>query len=291
MEDEMTESNRIVYEFLDYRAFLRAYVESKRAENPNYSIRSIAYRLECDPGFFNRILNGKRNLSRAHALRLGEILKLTKKELRYFVQLVQFCQAKTQAEKDRLFAELEMMRDMKVAQVTTRQYEIYSHWYYIVLRELLNVIPTDGARIDHQQLAGFLEPSVKPAEVKNALQILERSGVVECEESGVVRLKDKFISSGENIPQVVVDRILTEFTERAREAIDRFPRSERHLSTLTFSVSQTGYEKIKSKIAEYRREILTMVDNETDRAERVYHINFHLFPVTRAIEDGKGAEG
>lgn len=283
----MDEQTRSVYDFLDYRAFLKSYIEEKRAENPGFSIRSIAYRMECDPGFFNRILNGKRNLSQAHALRLSDILKLTKREQRYFAQLVQFCQAGTQAEKDRLFAELETMRDMKVARVTTRQYEIYSHWYYIVLRELLNVIPADGAGIDYQRLAGYLEPSVKPTDIKNALRVLERSGVLERNETGGIRLTDKFISSGENIPQVVVDRILTEFTDRAREAIDRFPRNERQLSTLTFSVSHKGYEKIKRRLAEYRREILTIVDNETDKAERVYHMNFHLFPVTKPIGDAE----
>lgn len=88
--------------------------------------------------------------------------------------------------------------------------------------------------------------------------------------------------SAREIPRVLVNRYLIEFMQLAQESIDRFDREERSLSTLTFSVSAKGYERIKDRLDEFRREVLAIVDSEEEPQERVCHMNLHLFPVSKA---------
>ena len=72
-----------VYDYLNFRDFLREHLASRRKENPHLSLRSIAYRIGCDPGLFSKVLNGTRSLSAESVLKLVEVLRLGKKE-RYY---------------------------------------------------------------------------------------------------------------------------------------------------------------------------------------------------------------
>ncbi|HEX3020053.1 MAG TPA: TIGR02147 family protein [Chitinispirillaceae bacterium] len=89
------------------------------------------------------------------------------------------------------------------------------------------------------------------------------------------------------MPQVIVNRFLLEFADLAKRAVDVIPRSNRRFSTLTFSVSQNSFLKIAERIDEFRRDLLKIVENDEDKPDRVYHLNFHLFPVTAVQKDKK----
>ncbi|MFP4416775.1 MAG: TIGR02147 family protein [Fibrobacterota bacterium] len=277
-----------IFNYLDYREFLRDFVEEKRKTNPSISFRSIAYRLGCDAGFFNRILRGKRNLSAELTLKLSKILKLSSQEQRFFELLVNFSQARKQAEKDHFFEQMHQFRTMKIKELSVQQYAVCSHWYYVVLRELLHVVKgTHQEEFSSERLAMTLEPKIKVGEVRDALDTLQRLGIVERTGKDAYTLADRFITSGKEIPQVIVNRILIEFMELAREAIDRIPRSRRSMSMLTFSTSEQAWERIQAKIADFRKEIFAIVEADTQPATQVYHMNLHCFPVTKPF---KGAE-
>jgi uncharacterized protein (TIGR02147 family) len=271
-----------LFEYLDFRAFLNDFIDAKKKENPHFSERMIASRLNCNPGFFNRVLKAKRNLSQHYVLKLGAVLKLSAKQKRYFELLVNFNQAKKQIEKDHFFSQLDMFRTSKVKQTASAQHELYSQWYYTVLRELINLIPcTDSSEETCQMLAKYFEPRVPIELLRQGLTALESLGLLERRGSGVLRVKERFITSGADIPQVITNRVLMQFMDLARLSIDKFPRAQRSLSTLTVSVSEKGYEKIREKIDQFRREIFSMVNEEDEDIDRVYHLNMQLFPVTR----------
>jgi len=67
----------------------------------------------------------------------------------------------------------------------------------------------------------------------------------------------------------------------AKEAVDRFPRDTRSISTLTLSLSAEVYAAIDAKLALFRREVLDMVKNDTNGVDRVYQFNFQVFPLTQ----------
>ncbi|MDD5674617.1 MAG: TIGR02147 family protein, partial [Chitinivibrionales bacterium] len=69
-------------------------------------------------------------------------------------------------------------------------------------------------------------------------------------------------------------------TDLAKEAIDRFPRQERSMSTLTFSISEQGYKSISERLAMFRREVLEIAKADKNR-DRIYHMNFHMFPLSK----------
>lgn len=271
-----------LFEYLDFRVFLSDFLAEKRRENPHFSDRMVAARLDCNPGFFNRVLKGMRNLSPQYVLKLVEILKFNAKQRRYFELLVSYNQAKKQIEKDHFFRQLDIFRTSKIREAAVSQHAMYSEWFFVVLRELINIVPcTTISDETCRMLAKYFNPRVTPDQVRQALTALDKLGLLAKRKNGTFCAKERFITSGTEIPQVVVNRVLMQFMELATMAIDRFPRPERSLSTLTFSVSEKGYGKIREKLDQYRREILSIVNEERESVDRVYHLNMHLFPVTQ----------
>ena len=271
-----------IFEYLDYRAFLSDHIAAKKAENPGYSVRMVASRLGCDPGFFDRVLKAKRNLSTQYVLKLAGILKLNAKQKHYFELLVHYTQAKKQIEKDHYFKQLDIFRSSKVKETAVSQHAMYSQWYFVVLRELIDLLACkDTSDETCRTIAKQFVPRVTPDQVRQALATLQEVGLLTRKGNGAFAVKERFITSGRDIPQVVVNRVLMQFMDLARLSIDLFSRQERSLSTLTFSVSEKGYGKIRDKLDQYRREILSIVNERDDEIDRVYHLNMHLFPVSK----------
>jgi uncharacterized protein (TIGR02147 family) len=283
---KMSEIEKKLFEYLDYREFLKNFIENMKKENPAYSMRAFAAKLECNPGQFNRILKGERNLLPAHIVEIGSIAKFSKKEKRFFELLVAFNHAKKQSEREYFYEQMQQFRKTNVKQVSSEQYLMYSHWYYLVIRELLSIVDC-GDQSDDQckKLSKLLDPSVSSPEIRDALDTLLRLGVIERKENGRIGSADRFTASGGEVPQVIVNRFLLEFNDLARRALDVVPKSQRRFSTLTFSVSRKGYQKISERIDEFRRELLAMVEDDLEELDRVYHLNFHLFPVSKSFKE------
>jgi uncharacterized protein (TIGR02147 family) len=273
--------NRI-YDSLDYRQFLAGFIEERKQENPSYSMRAFASRANLNPGFLHRALTAERNLSPAHVLALGKALKLTKKEQRYFELLVGYNQAKRQIERDHYFEQMHQFRKTVIKQVSVEQYGLYTHWYYLVIREILAILPCKEESDECiKKIGQALEPAITPSEVRAAIETLKKLGVIVRRKNGTLQPAASLTASGNEVPQVIVNRFFLEFTDLARRAIDSQPRGERRLSSLTFSASAAGFHKIRERIDEFRSELMAMIENDRERLSRVYHVNFQLFPVTR----------
>jgi uncharacterized protein (TIGR02147 family) len=271
-----------IFEYLDYRVFLQEHIAGRKMENQHYSVRSLALRLGCNAGFFNRVLKGSRNLSQQYILKLADLLRLNAKQKQYFELLVHFNQSKKQVEKDHYFRQLDLFRSSKVKQTQIAQYALYSEWFYTVLRELINIIPCrDTSDETCKLLARHVDPRLTVDQVRIALSTLSELGLLVRKPDGGFSVKERFITSGADIPQVVVNRVLMQFMDLAHFSLDRYSRQERSLSTLTFSVSEKGFGKIREKLDQYRREILAVVNDDKETLDRVYHLNLHLFPVSR----------
>jgi uncharacterized protein (TIGR02147 family) len=282
----MPEMDKKLFEYMDYREFLRDYIEAMKRENTAYSMRAFATKLACNPGQFNRILKGERNLLPAHIVEVGNTARFSKKEKRFFELLVAYNHAKKQSEREYFYEQLQQFRNANVKQVSSEQYLLYSHWYYLVIREMLSIVECcDPKDEQYRRLSKLLDPSISLSEMQDALETMMRIGVIERKSDGRLAPAERFTASGGEVPQVIVNRFLLEFTDLARRALDVVPRSQRRFSTLTFSVSKQGYQKISDRIDEFRREILGIIEEDQEELDRVYHLNFHLFPVSKSFQE------
>jgi len=92
---------RSIYDYTDYRRFLKDQFLEKKKTNPLFSYRSFNRVAGItSSAFLKQVLDGKRNLGNRGIQMVARGFCLTEAETRHFEYLVKFNQSETEAERD-----------------------------------------------------------------------------------------------------------------------------------------------------------------------------------------------
>jgi uncharacterized protein (TIGR02147 family) len=266
-----------VFEYTDYRLFLKDAYDARRKANSNFSYRFIASKVGfASPGFFTNVLKGKKDISLKLAHKFAELFKLGRKEKEYFELLVLFNKATGNGEKKEYLDRLLAMRGSHVKKVEAHQYEYFEKWHYTAVREAMALVPFRG---DYRALAALIRPPISIQDARKAVEVLERLGLVKPGPDGVYERTDAVISAGDEISRVLLNAYQVQAMDLAKNALENLPAGTRNFSTLTLSVSGNTYAAMVEELRAFRRRLLEMANNSQD-PDRIYQMNFHVFPLT-----------
>jgi uncharacterized protein (TIGR02147 family) len=275
-----------IYQYTDYRAFLRDYFAEQKAARPGFSHQYFARRAGIkSTGFVLHVIKGERNLTRPVMLGIARAIGFNPKQTGYFEDLVSFCQAKNQNEREYYFNRVSALRKkIRVSALDDKQYAFYSEWHHAVLRELVNIM------CDETSAAAFaktLIPPIDPKQAKQSLSLMEELGVLKKDHSGKYRQAEQFISGGGQVRSTAIVAYQKEMLEQAKRAWDRFSTDETTMHTVTLCMSEGLLERVRQEVRDFKERLLDMAGSEEKNPERVYHLNINLFPVTKAIQGEK----
>ncbi len=264
-----------LFDYTDYRAFLRDWFEAAKKERDALSYRFIAGRLGIDPGFLVRIFQGAKHISETHLPALCKVIRLTKRESVYFERLVLFCKAKGEREIQERFVALMELRESKIREISSKQYRYYQNWYVPAIRVLVAAVEFKG---DFEKLARTLNPSISTEEAREAIHILEDLQMIKRSRSGIWETLDSHISAGD----AWVDKSVKEFQKQAfmlgLRAMDAVPKEMRELSTLTFSIPREEFSTVQDLVRDFRAKVARWTLGQ-ESADSVYHMNIQVFPM------------
>ena len=274
-----------IFDFIDYREYLKAYFTDRKSRDARFSHRWLAQRLNLSTSnFILLVMQGKRNLNPALRLRLSEVLKHGKKESEYFEAMVNFAQAKTGREKDLCFEHLTVKRRNATLRILREcHYEYYSNWYHPIIRELVCAPQFDGTP---EWLARALVPPITPGQAKRSIQLLLKLGMIKGKGRKYSQC-DPVVSTGPEVASMAVRSFHRAMGTLAIEALDRIPRAERSITCSTIKVSCKDYARITARVEEFRKELLAFAASDDD-GDRVYQMNFQIFPVTVDVRERDG---
>jgi uncharacterized protein (TIGR02147 family) len=272
-----------VYQYFDYRKLLKELYQERKAQDSKFSYRYICLKSGIrSPGYFSNVLAGKSNISLKVVLKLSQVFGLKRPEAEYFELLVLFNQAKTHDEKNHIFDRILKLKKSKVKTLDASYYELFRHWYYPAIRELMDFYSFNG---DYRELSQMLAPPVTPKEAERAVGVLESLGLIRKNENGAYERVEALASTGDEIRSMAIVQFQQATLELAKQSFDAFPMEARDISTLTISISHRNFSKVKEKIRNVRREILELAKAD-EKTDTVYHLNFIAFPLT----EWKGSE-
>lgn len=275
-----------IYSYLDYRKFLQDLYAERKAKSKFFSYRYLAQKTGLKSvGFFTWVLQGKRNLSPRLVLKFAEVFKLNKAETGYFELLVSYNQAKSHEEKKHYFDKIASLKRTSSMVVDTDQYEFYEKWYYSAIREVIGIQPF---KEEYGRLGKSLIPPISAGEAKRSVDLLEKLGFIEKDAGGAFVRKDSTITTGEIWKSVAITHFQLQALDLAKQAMDRFAKSERDMSTLTLSCSAETFAAIRERMKSWRQELAELVKNDP-RPDGVFQINFQAFPLSRPIPAAPGA--
>jgi uncharacterized protein (TIGR02147 family) len=272
-----------VFDYTDYRKFLRDAFAQKKAQDRSFTYRRLASAAGFkSAGFFTQILQGSTNISDQTVANLSLAFGLAKREAQYFACIVKYNQAESHDAKKAHFLKMVAFKKARVKTVDPQSYDLYDKWYYSAIRAVLHYRPFDG--VDYKQLARAVVPAITPAEARRAVAVLTKLGFVSRDDGGRYVLTDKHITTGLNTDSIVINNFVINTLEIARDAFYRFPKDKRSFSSLTLSVSGDGFDKIKQRCDEFRKELVEIVKNDR-KIDRVYQVNLQAFPLTPLLEE------
>ena len=279
----MSETKRAkkVFEYLDYREFLKDYYNSKKEANPAFSLRVFSDKIGFKAkDFISRVMNGDKNLSNQSIPKVASGLRLGKHETEFFIGLVKFNQAETTEERNAAFDE--MQAALKVVRFAEKQhilghtqYMVYSHWRHLTIRSLIGMFGFDG---DYEALAKQVHPHITADEARKSVKLLEECELIKKDKNGKYVLTENAITTGDRTSKLALRGYHQHCLKLAAESIDRDPPGSRHISGLTLGISQEGYERIVERINAFRKEI-ALIAEEDKESDKVFQLQFALFPV------------
>lgn len=272
-----------VFEYLDYRAFLKDYYAAKKANGRGFSFRSFSRRAGLrSPNHLKRVMDGDRNLTSTMAVVYTEALGLSGERSTYFCDLVQFGQARSSAERNAAYQRLTRFRGYREAhKLDLAHSEYHSTWYLPAIRELV-------LRHDFQDDAGWIArqmvPPITRSEANKAVQLLLKLGLLSREDGTLVQTS-RVLSTGAETLGLHIGNYHRTMMKRAAESIDLVPAPRRDISSLTFCVGDDGLKRIKERIQQFRKELIAMLEQE-EFGTQVVQLNMQLFPLsTRAVKE------
>jgi uncharacterized protein (TIGR02147 family) len=269
-----------VFDFVDFRAYLKSCYEEKRKRTPSFSYAVFARLAGLkNKAFLFQIVNGEKKLSHVHCYKLSKMLAHTKEEAAYFENIVDFKLAKN--DEDREFYYKKAMENKSgtafpAHMLRKDQYEYLSHWYHTAVRALIGLRPF---RDDYAWLSQKLSQAITKTQAKKSVQLLDRLGLIAKGNDGVYRVKENKIKAGDEISQTARNRFLCQYAALARNSIMDHPPETHSISSLTLGISERMFEIIRKEERQYKNKIVELVSSD-EKADRVYQYQLMLFPLT-----------
>lgn len=272
---------RSVFEFYDYRKFMREFYEERKRVSA-FSWREFS-RLAgfSSPNYMKVVCDGKSRLSKAGVDRVATAMGLVDYEKEYFTLLVDYAETLDEGKKKQALARIrELSREYHVKMLDGDSYAYFESWLNPVIRELapMNL----GAK--PLALARMCYPEASATEVRESLDFMVHAGILEKKGEYEYAQAEKVISGSSEIMPLAIRSMHRQMAKFAGEALDLIPLSKRHITGVTLSVRQADYARIVKELEHFRQKILNIARG-VKAGEQVYRLNLQFFPLTKPKEE------
>lgn len=275
-----------IFEYSDYREFLKAFYTTKKDEESGFSYRSFSMKAGfASPNIYHLVMHGKRNLTEESAIAFANTMELGKKEQQYFKILVSFNQART-PESRRYFMELlhNLKKDKLGTQLKHDQIEYVSNWYYVAIRELVYLphFKEDPAWIRRQ-----LENRITVKQAKDGIEKLLNLGLIKRDENGKLMQSDEMVATECEMSKAAVYSFHQQMLSLAKDVLAGATRNNHEISGTTMAVSERQFSEIKKMVHEFHESVQRYISKNPDVPQDIFQLNIQFFPLTTDDDNGK----
>jgi len=269
-----------VFEYSDYRHYLRDYYEAMKARNGALSYRYLSQKAGINSSaFFPQVIDGSRNLTKQSLLKVCRALDLQGPEAEFFENLVFFNQARTVEEKNHFFERLVAVQSKaRDVQVPPDRFDYFAQWWHPVVREVATMRPWGT---DWEGIAALLHPAITPEQAKGSIELLLELGFLRRKGRHYVQV-DPVLKAGSAFHDHRIVRYQIQMLRLASEAFDRTKGADRSTAATVLGISRSTFDLFVKKSRQFRSQLQEMsrVDAEADR---VYLLTMSLVPLTQPV--------
>ena len=276
--------------YTDFRRYLYDFYAYKKLETGD-SIRPYSYAhfsAAADiksPNYLKLIIDGQRNLSKQMIVKFSRALGHSKAEHEEFSALVMYGQAKNPAERNqylKVLSEIRVNNKIREGKIQSQDYESVTSW---VMWVLFAMAEQKGVDFSLDSLKKLIGNKASKDEIQNSLNhLLERGDLVKNPETGEITKGREMMSGGQNIPVELVRKLQAELIYLGLESLFQDRPQDREFGAMTMALTEDEFEALKFEVRQMRKRWSKdfSVKRKADQGDRVFQVNFQLFPITKA---------
>ena len=270
----------LIQDYENYRDYLSNWYAWMKESNPQFSYRTFSkWAGFKSPNQLQLIMQGKRNITRQTLGLFTKILKLKRREARYFEILVNINQASTPEAKANYLKDLSDYYKKHGNELKHNQYEYLIKWYYAVLREL---VTAKEFKPERHALARRIGHGVTPRQVDEALDKLIALKLLVKDGNGKLRQSQAVITTGNETKEAASYFYHEQMLKLALAALKKQMPDERNFSAITLACRKDDVLEIAQILNDCRQQVLSYLENRAAcEDEEVYQLNLQLFRVTK----------
>jgi uncharacterized protein (TIGR02147 family) len=271
-----------VFDYLDYRRFLRDWFEWKRTRKKGYSYAVFARNAGFSRGVMNNVIAGRRAPTADTLNGIRKAMDLSEEEVAFMALLVESSHASTLEE--RATALRNVFDHPKFTRLTPSDadaVEMMSSWAGSAIAELVRL---PGFDPDPEWISRRVGGRLTPEEAKRALEVCMRIGEVVDNGDGTFSRKTVRVGTGVHSTFSEMRLAHYDMLDLARESMD-LPQDQRYLLTITSALSRAHVPAVQERLVNAMRSVVDLMDQarpEECEDGEVYVCAVHLFPVTGA---------
>jgi uncharacterized protein (TIGR02147 family) len=272
-----------IFQYTDYRLFLRDYFEQSKRNNPVFSHQYFARRAGIkSSGFMLHVIKGQRNLTIAVLHKVAHAIGMDASQTGFFELLVHFNQAREQRDKDYYLQQLmEKRRTVKTVRLVDKHYEFWKDWHHSAVRE---IIPVAGKNATPAGIAKLMVPAQSPAKVKASLKLLAELGLARKRGDGTYEITHQYIEGDNPVHRAAIVAFQRQMLGLAQQAWDNCKPGEVTAHTLTLAMSENLATELRRDIEQFKKKLIEKVIAEKEAPERLYEITMNYFPLSKKIK-------
>lgn len=267
--------------YLDYRVYLKDWYDARKRREKGFSYRILArevgYRSHA---FFSLVIQRRSNISMEVAMGFAECIGLEGREREYFLLLVSCNQEESPSRRQVMFQRLQELNGTPATRLREDQDAFLASWRHAALREMLGIEPFQGGEA---QWGERMIPPAGAGEVRASLDLLLALGLAHKTARGIVS-NDPRLVTGVDYTEAATRAFMRQAHQLGGEAMDRFPRSERHHGWATLSISAATLETMRAELRALVQRFLTLAEKDAS-PDRVMQLNLELFPLAYGRKD------
>lgn len=271
-----------LYDYLNYREYLKAYLVNAQNKNSNFSQRAWAQKMGfSSPARLSTILNGERNLGPKLASKIIAYFNYNEHERKYFLDLIKLEKFQDDPDASMTIYKRLMTHSIydRFADMPPNIYDKVSDLHFDIIREFTKV---PGFQSNPEWIRDHLNYNTSAKSIQNAIDLLLDLNILERKsDDSIISPQDTFRKTkgpGRRIHKIVSKKINILSKILSQGSV---PGSE--FTVLTFPASSKTNKKAKELIHSFWVDFANIIEDEVE-GDNVSCLNINFTPLTKIIK-------
>jgi uncharacterized protein (TIGR02147 family) len=266
--------SKSLFEYKDYRLFIREFIEFQRKTNGKFSLIFYSKKIGSSDSYLKLICSGKRTLNLDKAGALAKVFGLTPAEKSYFLTLVMENQSQDSSSK-RYYKNI-LTENAKNNFAYTQERKMTVIFEDRLLWEIFSLIGVADFEAKPDYIKRKLKLPATEVEIKAALEKLMQIGAVRVDERAEWSAQNIVVPHKFNPAKAYKTAL-----QRSIQYINQSSLDNAHFDSFCLILNEDQYEQILEVLAETKGKIAKIAAPREKQKDRIAYLNLNFFAASK----------